>query len=330
MNNRDRFLRTLSFQSVDRLPMMEWAAWWDLTIKRWHNEGLPGELNEPHDIADYLGLDAHRQYWITPSAPSCPTPESHGAALITNRDEYHAFKQHLYPEHAFDKESLRADAARQQSGDLVVWLAFEGYFWFPRVLLGIEPHLYAFYDQGELMHEINEDLLAFQLRQLDAFCEICTPDFMILAEDLSYNHGPMLSEVQFDEFLAPYYRRIVPALVDRGIIPFVDTDGDVSKPMDWMMKLGIQGFLPLERMAGVDVAGLRKVHPDVKLIGAFDKTVMHLGEERMRREFERLLAVMRQGGFIPSVDHQTPPEVSLSDYRLYLKLLREYAGNPVS
>ena len=35
---------------------------------------------------------------------------------------------------------------------------------------------------------------------------------------------------------------------------------------------------------------------------------------------------MRTGGFIPSVDHQTPPSVSLEEYRCYLRLLEEYAG----
>jgi hypothetical protein len=44
----------------------------------------------------------------------------------------------------------------------------------------------------------------------------------------------------------------------------------------------------------------------------------------MREEFERLVPLMRSGGFLPSVDHQTPPEVSLVDYRLYLRLLEEY------
>jgi uroporphyrinogen-III decarboxylase len=77
-------------------------------------------------------------------------------------------------------------------------------------------------------------------------------------------------------------------------------------------------------MAGVDVAAIRKEHPQLRMIGGFDKTVMHLGEERMRQEFERLLPVMRHGGFLPGVDHQTPPEVSLNDYRLFLDLLREY------
>ncbi len=53
---------------------------------------------------------------------------------------------------------------------------------------------------------------------------------------------------------------------------------------------------------------------------------MTRGEAAMRAEFERLLPVARKGGFIPSVDHQTPPGVSLADYRLYLSLFREYAS----
>ena len=46
----------------------------------------------------------------------------------------------------------------------------------------------------------------------------------------------------------------------------------------------------------------------------------------MRREFERLLPAIRSGRYIPSVDHQTPPDVTVEDYRIYMKLLREYAG----
>jgi uroporphyrinogen-III decarboxylase len=62
------------------------------------------------------------------------------------------------------------------------------------------------------------------------------------------------------------------------------------------------------------------------MIGHFDKLVMNKGEEAIRAEFERLLPLMKGGGFIPSVDHQTPPEVSMNQYRVYLKLLKEYAS----
>jgi hypothetical protein len=34
----------------------------------------------------------------------------------------------------------------------------------------------------------------------------------------------------------------------------------------------------------------------------------------------------QSGGYIPSVDHQTPPGVSLDQYRIYLHLLEEYAN----
>ena len=67
------------------------------------------------------------------------------------------------------------------------------------------------------------------------------------------------------------------------------------------------------------------------VVYACDKIRVKRGKWRvaMRKEFERLLPVMRQGGFVPSVDHQTPPGVSLENYRIYLKLLKEYSEKAV-
>ncbi len=326
MTNRDRFHSVLRFQSVDRLPIIEWAGWWDKTIARWHGEGLPEELTDAFEIRRWFGLDDMQLEWSSATKPDCPAPPGGRKHWVVDADSYHQLRPWLYPEPVpFDRDQIRAWAAAQQAGELAVWIALNGFFWFPRGQFGIEGHLYAFHDHPDVMHEINEDLLAYNLRVVDEFCEVLTPDFMAVAEDMSYNHGPMISERLFDEFLAPYYRRLVPALEERGIIPLVDTDGDITELIPWMRKVGVRGFLPLERMAGVDVVQLRRDYPDLLMMGGFDKTVMHRGEERMRQEFERLLPVMRSGGFIPSCDHQTPPGVSLEDYRLYLKLLREYA-----
>jgi hypothetical protein len=82
--------------------------------------------------------------------------------------------------------------------------------------------------------------------------------------------------------------------------------------------------LPLERQAGVDGLKLRRQFPDFFFVGHFDKMTMNRGEQAMRDEFERLVPLMKSGGFIPSVDHQTPPGVSLDQYRCYLGLLDEY------
>jgi uroporphyrinogen-III decarboxylase len=179
------------------------------------------------------------------------------------------------------------------------------------------------------LHQINRDLLAFNLRVLDQMLAVCVPTFMTIAEDLSYNHGPMISQRTFEQFVAPYYRRLVPRLEERGIPLFMDTDGDVTLLVPWLEALGVQGVLPLERQAGVDGLKLRRQFPRLLMVGHFDKMTMTRGEAAMRAEFERLVPLMKTGGFIPSVDHQTPPGVSLEQYRVYLKLLAEYTGGPL-
>jgi len=326
LNHVERFRRLMAFEPVDRLPMIEWAGWWNLTVDRWHTEGLPQEMTDAAAIRESLGLDPYRQVWIGPRAPTCPGPPSHGAGILEDARGYERLREHLYPSPAFHHDAVRPWAKPHERGEMVVWLSLDGFFWFPRTLFGIEPHLYAFYDQPELMRRMNQDLVEFNLRALDELCRIVTPEFMTFAEDMSYNHGPMLSKEAFDEFIAPCYRQIVPVLRERGIVPFVDSDGDVTHPIAWFEEVGVEGILPLERMAGVDVAKIRRDHPRWKMIGAFDKTVMKHGEAAMRREFERLLPVMRQGGFVPSVDHQTPPDVSLDTYRVYVSLLGEYCA----
>ncbi len=105
----------------------------------------------------------------------------------------------------------------------------EGFFWFPRTLMGFTKISLAFYDQPELLHRINQDLTDFNLKILEGVAEVCVPTFATIAEDMSYNHGPMISEQHFDEFIAPYYRRIVPRLQEMGTTVLVDTDGDVTR-----------------------------------------------------------------------------------------------------
>ena len=64
----------------------------------------------------------------------------------------------------------------------------------------------------------------------------------------------------------------------------------------------------------------------VMLVGLsiWSRASVEVSPEGVRAEFERLVPLMRSGGFIPSVDHQTPPGVSMEQYRSYLRLLDEY------
>ena len=324
MNTRERIKAVFDFTTPDRLPVIEWAGWWDKTIERWRSEGLPSNLDR-QDTYRYFNMDVHYQYHVRQIDEGCPSPAEEGAPLIKSIDDYLEIKKYLYPVHLLDLARWEEWAEKQRRGDAALWFSLQGFFWFPRTLLGIEPHLYSFYDNPELLHMINKDNSEYHNKVIDKIFSICTPDFMTFAEDMSYNNGPMLSKDCFDEFMKPYYAKVISRLKERGTKIIIDSDGDISTPAYWFEEAGLEGILPLERQAGVDVSELRRQHPRQIYVGAFDKMVMNKGEDAMRAEFERLLPVAKKGGFLISCDHQTPPGVSLEDYKQYLRLFSEYA-----
>ena len=320
MTNRERVIATLNGKDVDRCPQVEWAGWWDQTLDRWHKEGLEKDLSTDK-IFELFNIDPHYQLW-----PSIYKPGFSLDKFITCEEDYEEILPTLYSNEVLEnlRKNLLEIKAKHDSGENFVWFTLEGYFWFPRKLFGIEEHLFAFYDHADLMKRINEDLCNYHIKVIDTIFDVLTPEFMTFAEDMSYNLGPMISKELYDEFLAPYYKRIVPLLKEKGTKAIIDTDGNIEQLVPWFEETGLEGVLPLERQAGTDINSIRENFPEFIMIGGFDKTVMHKGEEAIRKEFERILPVIKSGRYIPSVDHQTPPEVSMEDYKLYLKLMKEY------
>lgn len=326
MNARERFSAILEFKKPEeRLPLIEWAAWWDKTMNRWKGEGLPQMGFE--ESQSHFGLDPMCVLYIWPRDDGMPKPAYHGAPLITDEASYDAVRSHLFTDELIEKacDQARKLKGRHEKGEIVVRLWLDGFFWFPRAMFGIEPHFYAFFDHPELMHRMNRELAEFNIRAMKAVFEIMKPDMVGFAEDMSYNHGPMLSRELYNEFLLPYYRMVIPFIKEQGVPVLVDSDGDITTMVPWLQDAGIEGVYPLERQAGVDVAALRKAYPKFIMLGGYNKMTLMKGEGAIRAEFERLLPVMKSGGFVPSMDHQTPPECSLENYRVYTKLFREYA-----
>ena len=56
LTHRQRFQRCMHFQSVDRVPHLEFG-YLDATIQRWHKEGLPPECSDHASIEAYFGID---------------------------------------------------------------------------------------------------------------------------------------------------------------------------------------------------------------------------------------------------------------------------------
>jgi len=323
MTPKQCLINFFSREAADRLPCIEWASWWNLTLERWRNEGLAQNL-APKVLKQHFGLDYDYQLWFPNGLENAPKLKEYG--YISNEEEYERILPFLYK-----KETILEMRGRFQSlgkgfedSGEITWFTLNGFFWFPRQLFGIEDHLYSFYDYPELYHRICGDMLEYYLFIIDEFSKFVSPQFMTFAEDMSYNHGPMISEDTFKEFIEPYYKKLIPALQRNGCKVIVDSDGDITKMVPWLINAGADGILPLERQASVDVVKLSADYPDFFFIGGFDKMVMKYGENAMINEFERIFPAMLRGNYLPSVDHQTPPDVSLENYRVYTRLLKQY------
>lgn len=61
---RERFIRTLQFKDADRVPLMDFGYWVD-TIRRWHTEGLPLDIQRESQVESYFGLERGLDPWHT-------------------------------------------------------------------------------------------------------------------------------------------------------------------------------------------------------------------------------------------------------------------------
>ena len=279
MRNTERFARLLAGDTaIDRTPVIEWASWWDLTYKNWFQQGLP--QMSPEELNVYWGHDPLKQFWLPVIEEGCPQPDHFGGPIIEDEEDYKRVHKYLFTDRLLEQiDKNVGDYARAHADeDIAYWFSLDGFFWFPRRLFGIEGHLLAFYDYPELMLEINRDLCEFHKKCLKVLFSHIKPLFMTFGEDMSYNLGPMLSKECYDEFMLPFYKELVPLIKAGGTKVLIDTDGQVEPLIPWFLEGGIEGILPLERMAGVDVNRIREKYPELIMIGGYDKTVMHKGE----------------------------------------------------
>ena len=144
MKAYERFYNLMKGKPIDRLPAIEWAPWWNLTVDRWHKEGLPETCNTLYDIQNFFGLDKCIQTLLPNRTAETPLPPVYGHGIMKNEADYERIKPTLFPEIRLPDEYVAWLKKTREDGDTLHFFTVEGFFWFPRELFGIEDHLYSF------------------------------------------------------------------------------------------------------------------------------------------------------------------------------------------
>jgi len=84
-------------------------------------------------------------------------------------------------------------------------------------------------------------------------------DFIYLPHDVAFNAGPFISPVQFGEFVAPYWARLVSRVKERGALAIIHTDGQIMADSGPSAFSGGACAAILDPMAGVDIAEVKRL-----------------------------------------------------------------------
>jgi hypothetical protein len=200
-----------------------------------------------------------------------------------------------------------------------------GFFGSIRNLIGEEQLFLLYYDDPKLVHDILDHLCGLWMASLEALLGFGIDyDVAFFWEDMAGNNGSLISPAIFREFMSPRYKRMIDYMKARGVKNFiVDTDGKMDQLISLFLEVGINIMYPCERRAGNDLLKIRKQYPELGMMGGIDKTIFGQGTDAVDKELLVTRDLVRQGGFVPFVDHLVPPNCSWEEFVYYRNKLNE-------
>jgi len=362
MNARERFWCTMHFEKPDQLPLSEfWAGWIPATTNRWYREGLPigmtlddyfnfdkRELISidffpiPRFICKTLDEDDRYRTEVDERGIKkriLKTGDLTGAYFgmpqfldfpVKNREDFESMKKRFDPRdpRRYPKNWSDELIEYYEAVDHPVGIHFWGFFWQASWMwMGLENFIRTLYKDPEFIHEMMDFWANFVIDTLRPAVEEVKIDYALIPEDMAYRHGPHMSPKLFREFILPRYKKVTGFLRRNGIDTIIiDSDGDPRPIIPLILEGGVNCLLPLEVQAGMDAVALRKEYGRrLLMIGNIDKKALIEGKEAIKREIDsKLPLLVKEGGYIPMVDHGVPPDVSFQNYVYYIELVKGY------
>ena len=359
MTDRERFLATMNYQARDRCPWGE-MGFWPETLERWHEEGWPRDVY----LNRFFGFDRLREgvdvsFGFVPAFTrevleetdryrvvrretgvvakefkgdlSFNMPQWQRFPLQTREDWEEEIKPRLdpaspvrYPEYWDEKVRV------WQQRDYPLTIRMGSIYGWLRNWMGVEAISLALHDDPTWVQEMMDDVVDFCCACGRRALEDLDLDYILLWEDMAFKTGPLISPEMFRRFMLAPYKKLTGFIRDHGVdLIFVDSDGDSGSLIPLWIEGGVNGFYPMERVAGMDAVQLREQFGrDLRLMGGIDKRAMSAGPEAIDAELAHVAPLLKEGGFLPWCDHHVPPDVSLQHYLYYVKRMKEASLDP--
>lgn len=355
LNTRERFVRTLTGQDVDRVPFIKIFGGDNATLSHWNTQ-YPN-LNKYID--ELLGFEGGYRGWrIAPvnfGLSNVPDPilisenETHstfktgeGSTVVHNKHgDFHSHiceypvkdandwdrikSQFLNP---YDKSRIPQDwdlyKQLYKNRDFPLQLTCGGVYGFVRNMMGDEALCYAFYDTPELVHDIIDTYISMCLKLWEVLCDGVSFDLVECWEDMASKTGSIISPDTFNEFMAPSYHKIKGFMQAHDIpILLVDSDGNINNLVGQMAECGVNAMYPFEVGASNDVIASLKKYPTMSALGCLEKNSCAISKSAVDEQMDIARTLIKNGRCIPGPDHFVLNNVSFEQYMYFMNQLKK-------
>ena len=352
MTHRELFQQIMHYGEFDRMPVVHWTGWPE-TMERWYAEGLPRDV-DPHEFFDaphfWSGIWSNLELY--PAFEEEVLEDTAEYRIFRGRDGvvcqdwkhqsciphyidftlkdasgWEEYKKRLQPHPARIPADIEQQCARAIASNLPISIHVASMMGWIRNWMGVENMSYLMFDDRDVYADMVMTLADLTCWSLDQVLPklATTADLAFGWEDICGRSGPLVSPDIFTECVAPGYRKIRNKLDEYGVKLFgIDSDGDVHDLVGPWLDAGVNLQFPIE--VGVwkgDARSYRKEFgKELRIYGNFDKLALEKDAAAVESELDRLLPLMKEGGYILAPDHLITPGVSLRDYQAFLDRMR--------
>ena len=146
-------------------------------------------------------------------------------------------------------------------------------------------------------------------------------DYFNFFEDMAFKSAPLVSPACFRKFIYPHYRRAIDHLKKHGNrYVSLDSDGNTEPLLPLFLEMGMDAHWPFERAANMDPVRIKAQYgKQLRIWGAVDKREISKGPKHIDAVMRELAPLMETGGFIPTLDHTFPPDISWQNFCYYME-----------
>lgn len=199
-----------------------------------------------------------------------------------------------------------------------------GFFGSLRWLIGEDSLFILYHDDPALIRDILKHFCNLWLSMAEYLASKIEFDVAVFWEDMSGRQGSLISPSTFREFMTPHYQKIIKFLKSKGIKYFnVDCDGNLKGLIPLFLEAGINSIYPFEQQAGNNLLEIRNNYPELRMMGGINKMALAGNKTSIDEELKKIPVLVKQGGYIPYIDHLIPPDISWSNFEYYRTKLNE-------